>query len=457
MSLPAAHPRRRRGGCVCVLLRVLLAAAAACGGASAAPPPGGAPCASSLDCWLNGDCAASAYVCDAAWTGAACNVLQQRPSQQLWPPPDPLPANTSVLASSWGSTIVRDDAGVFHMFVEAVCRTFTWMHIAGSVVVHATASAVGGPYSFADVALPQQSMTPHIVRDTDGAWLLLHQRNASVRGDPQCSGDYSEEGLAAAVEAARARRRGRGSGSAAEASWATPPNASEFDGPPSIARATSLNGPWVPLDLNVTPPAGRAIDNPNPSLLPLPGGAGYLLAFVSRPANRSEPYNEAVSFAFAADWRSGRFEPIVGNNAPDLSVIDCEDPFLWRSFRGLHVVCHRRATTGPNPWNYTDCGGYGVSVDGKAWTWSPTPIYTTAIAWAGGGANGAVVQFARRERPEFLLSADGRPEYLTAGVELTTGVLGNPSMSVLTPLGPPPQPPPPPPSAQRLYRHWRDV
>ena len=391
--------------------------------AAASPRVGGAACSTALDCWLNGDCVAGACACDDAWRGASCNVLAERPSVQLWPPPDPLPANLSVLPSSWGSTIVRDDAGIFHAFIEVVCRTFTWMHIAGSVIVHATSTAVGGPYTFSDVALPQQSMTPHIVRDVDGAWLLAHQRNASVKGDPECTGDYSSAGLAAAAAAVRARR------------GATPPNASEFDGPPSIARATSLWGPWTPHDFNITPPTGRTIDNPNPSLLPLPGpSGGYLLAFTSRPS--APPYSEAVSFAYADDWRSGVFEPITGNGAPS-DVIDCEDPHLYRTDRGLHCVCHRRATTGPNPWNFTDVGGYGVSLNGSAWQWSPTPIYTTTMAWAGAAA-GAPVHFGRRERPEFLLGADGRPEFLLNGVELVTQVLGSPSMSVLTPLGPPP-------------------
>ena len=417
-----------------MLPRVSLLLAAAAASSHAAPardevPTGGGACSSSLSCWLNGDCVSGTCVCDAAWTGATCNVLQQRPSWQLWPPPDPLPANTSLLPSSWGSTIVRDEAGVFHAFIEVVCRAFTWMHIAGSVVVHATSNALGGPYHFSDVALPQQSMTPHIVRDVDGAWLLLHQRNASVRGDPECTGDYSPAGLAAAAAAARSARN------RAEAPYSDgkPPNATQLDGPPSIARATSLYGPWTPFDFNITPPAGRTIDNPNPSLLPLENGAGYLLAFTSRPA--TPPYSEAVSFAFAKDWREGTFEAIVGNGAPDPAVIDCEDPHLYRTDRGLHVVCHRRAD--PNPWNFSDVGGYGVSVDGKMWTWSPTPIYTTEITWAG-EAGGAPIQFGRRERPEFLLGADGRPEFLTNGIELVTGVLGNPSMSIITPLGPPP-------------------
>ena len=166
-----------------------------------------------------------------------------------------------------------------------------------------------------------------------------------------------------------------------------------------------------------------------------------MLAFTSRTAPPL-PYGESVSLARADDWRLGQFTSIAGSGAPD--VIDCEDPFLYRSDRGFHIVCHRRNIP-TNLWNYSEVGGYGVSLDGERWTWSPTPIYTTSIAM-GGEAGGAPVLFGRRERPEFLLGADGRPQFLTNGVELVTGVLGNPSLSLLTPLGPPPSPP-----ARRLY------
>ena len=217
---------------------------------------GGASCATDLDCWNNGACSSRQCACDFAWAGASCNVLSELPTRQLWPPPDPLPANVSTLPSSWGASVVLGDDGLYHAFFENVCRGFTWMHMAGSVVVHATAPALEGPFAFHDVALPQQSMTPHIVRDTDGAWLLLHQRNASVRGDPQCTGGYAPAPPA--------------SGWAGKA----PPNATSLNGPPSIARSLSLSGPWVPFDFVITPPPNRTIDNPNPSLLPLPARLG---------------------------------------------------------------------------------------------------------------------------------------------------------------------------------------
>ena len=131
-----------------------------------------------------------------------------------------------------------------------------------------------------------------------------------------------------------------------------------------------------------------------------------------------------------------------GDDAFQPDVIDCEDPHLYRTDRGVHIVCHRRALTTNNPWNYSDVGGYGVSADGIHWRWSPTPIYTTTLPWADGGAAGAPLTLGRRERPEMLLGADGRPEFLTNGVELVTDVIGFLLMSILMPLGPPDDPPP---------------
>ena len=400
-----------------------------------------AACSTALDCYLNGACIAGACACDSAWGGATCATLVTGPATQLWPQPDPLPSNLSALGSSWGATIVQGDDGLFHGYFEVVCREFTWMHIAGSVVVHATAPRAAGPYAYSDIALPQQSMTPHIVRDTDGAWLLLHQRNASVVGDPLCTGAAAAAAFAAA---------GGGGGGGGAPLRATPPNASEFDGPPSIARATSLYGPWTPHDIVITPPPGRVIDNPNPSLLPLGAGLGYLLAFTSRAAPPA-PYSEGVSFAHAADWRSGAFAPVAGTGGapPPPELLDCEDPHLFRSARGYHALCHRRAPApAPNPWNYSQAGGLGASANGLDWVWSPAPAYTTTVAWADGGAAGAPLVFARRERPEVVLDSAGRPAWLSNGVEVVTGTLGRPSLSIIAPLGPPPPPPQP---RRRLY------
>lgn len=238
-------------------------------------------------------------MCDATWRGAACEVLAELPSTQVWPPPDPLPADLDTLASSWGASIVRDDAGLWHLFVESTCRVRAIMHIAGSVVVHATSSSLEGPYTFSDVALPQQAMTPHVVRDVDGAWLLAYQRQTNVTDLPQCTGGDGPTHT--------------GNGPAAAS-----------NGPPSLARSASLYGPWEPLDFDIPLPPEWILPNPNPSLLPLSGGAGYMLAFTQMPRNFSNWGSERVAIAHADDWRSGVFTPISVPAELDIG----EDPML---------------------------------------------------------------------------------------------------------------------------------
>ena len=413
----------------CALPLLLLLTIAATGSRQV----GGGACSTSLDCWLNGDCLSSACSCDAAWWGPHCGTLAELPSHQLWPPPDPLPGPApALLPSSWGGTIVKGDDGLYHGYFETMCRTFTWMHIEGTVTVHATAASLEGPYTFSDIALPQQSMTPHIVRDTDGAYLLLHQRQYNVSGLPQCTGDY---GISSSAQQQQQQQQ--------QQQWQRqpppPPQSRDVwpNGPPSIARSSSLYGPWEPMDFAIPLPQDYILPNPNPSLLPLAGG-GYRLAFTTMPRNFSNWGSERVVFAEAQDWRSGVFQPTFGNGAPS-AFSGGEDPFLWRDDRGFHAVFHRMGVP-ENPLDFNGTGGLAVSLTGSEWVFAPSPIYTVDVPWAASG--GGALHFTRRERPEFLLGVDGRVQYLLTGCEAVVGVAGHPSLTVLTPLGAlPPAPP----------------
>lgn len=348
-------------------------------------------CDTDLDCWLNGDCVAGSCACDPAWTGENCNTLSELPSVQLWPPLD-IPANLTEFASSWGATIVQDDAGLWHVrlvrsasavlysphapptpgtsqaFFDVVCAQWTWMHISGAVIVHATAPVVEGPYRFSDVALPQQSMTPHIVRDTDGAWLLLHQRQPGNGVDqlPRCTGNYAAaNGTGTCGNATYWDWAGGAEARAATGpSFAGAPPPAYPNGPPSVARSTSLYGPWVPHDFTVVLPNATILPNPNPSLLPPPaaGGGPYLLAFTSMPANFTTWGTERVAVAAAPSWQGGVFTPIVGDGAPGPDSPG-EDPFLWRSRRGLHIVYHAMDAT--SNLSFMGVGGYAVSLNGS--------------------------------------------------------------------------------------------
>ena len=64
---------------------------------------GGAPCATDLDCQLNGECHAGVCVCDVAWRGSNCSVLALLPAKLMNGY-----GHRGSNISSWGGQIVRD-------------------------------------------------------------------------------------------------------------------------------------------------------------------------------------------------------------------------------------------------------------------------------------------------------------------------------------------------------------
>jgi hypothetical protein len=421
-----------RGRPLLLLLPLLVAAAAA--------PSGGGPCSSSLDCWLNGDCLSRTCACDAAWDGPNCEVLAEEPSVQLYPPPVPPTLPPQELASSWGPSLFEDDDGIWHMYVDVVCSNFTWMHMNGAVIAHAVSSTgLLGPYTFSSLALPQQSFTPHLTRVPEWArrgnpdlYVLANERCGPVSPPvPQCTGSYGSGGGAASADLL----------SAATEYVVPSSSAPSLKGPPSFALSTS---PWGPFstyrDVALpAPPEGWNLGNSNPSLLFLdappgaPDPAFPLLANFSALVAYTavapwSPYQSRISVAGAAEWDTdAEWTPLPAGGLLAINV-SAEDPFIWRDARGLHVVFHRMAD---NATWIPGSGGLAVSADGINWRLCPTPVYTTTVTLA----NGTVVDFARRERPEMVFDKrTGELLGISNGFELITDVLGRPSLSLFTPV-----------------------
>eukprot|EP01116_Phalansterium_solitarium_P003337 TRINITY_DN1415_c0_g1_i2.p1 TRINITY_DN1415_c0_g1~~TRINITY_DN1415_c0_g1_i2.p1 ORF type:complete len:450 (-),score=126.67 TRINITY_DN1415_c0_g1_i2:113-1360(-) len=363
----------------------------------------GGNCTTSLDCWLNGDCVSSGCVCDAAWDGGNCEVLSQLPGYQIWPNPlVPPPNNISQLASSWGATVVHSDVdGLWHGYFDVVCGNLTWMHVEGAVIVHATAKTIQGPYTFHDVALPQESINPHIVRASDGTWLLAHCRHPE-QGVPQCTGNYSDADFGAFFPKTDPTRR----------KVFDPSACGKMNGVFSIASSSDLNGPWQIHDATIR--ANTPLPNPNPTLLPMPNSTQVYLGFTF-PADG----NEYIGLASAPTWDSDDYD-LVG----DLMLFDQqgEDAFLWHSQRGFHFVFHRFDDD-------VNVGGYAVSTDGKTWIGTPHGIYNLTVSFGDRGST----TFMRRERPEMLFNPDGSISALLTGVELYEDY-GHSSLSILTPV-----------------------
>ena len=86
---------------------------------------------------------------------------------------------------SWGGSIIHvddDPRGLpFHMFAEAQtggCGVSGWQ--TNGKVIHAASATPSGPYAWVDDALPVWHTGPHIMRATDGTFLLWSMGTANA-------------------------------------------------------------------------------------------------------------------------------------------------------------------------------------------------------------------------------------------------------------------------------------
>jgi hypothetical protein len=386
-------------------------------------------CVTNLDCWHNGVCSQQTRqcACHAAWQGAACNVLKQGPSTQLWPnPAHPLPAAARV-TDSWGATVGQEADGTWVGYFCVACvfsggkpQPFS-MH--GSGIVAARAPALEGPYEFAGQFEGVFSEGPHMTRSADGrTWVLITpSANASALAPVACTGDYATS--QAALPPALALPR-----------LASTVNKS------SLFSAPSPGGPWAAHNFSV---AQRDIQTyfSNPSIALGPSGEGLLAWRVNLAGARR---GESIGFAAAPAWAGPLYTALAEPLTPGL--VGAEDPFVWRheepsdagggaNVSVLSILFH--AQTGA----LEDVGGLFVSVDGGAsWLRSPAAAYGTRVpAMVGPGWDGGAVTFARRERPELHFdAATGQPTHLLTGVMLPNAGPGKAwqlSYSIATRLG----------------------
>lgn len=127
-------------------------------------------CATARDCAYNGICnAASTCVCDPAWTGPRCETLRLAPARKDGGYRSP---HSGGLTSSWGGSILHEN-GTWHMFAAEMtndCGIDYWEP--NSRVVHATAPAADGPYTFESTVLAPFAHEPNAVRAPDGSWVI---------------------------------------------------------------------------------------------------------------------------------------------------------------------------------------------------------------------------------------------------------------------------------------------
>jgi hypothetical protein len=165
------------------------------GGAPASATPPRAACASAADCNFNGVCSGGACACAAPWAGAGCDALTFVPPAPGGAPLGYIAQNGGQNVSSWGGSVVFDDAGVAHMYaaeMTSFCGINVWL--SNSQVIHATSpDPLRVPFSRVSVVQGAFSHEPIAARAPTGEFVLfftavLPPIPLPVRGGAPCAG-----------------------------------------------------------------------------------------------------------------------------------------------------------------------------------------------------------------------------------------------------------------------------
>lgn len=195
---------------------------------------------------------------------------------------------------------------------------------------------------------------------------------------------------------------------------------------------TGPDGPWTNVAL-VSPPANGVfpfdVANPTPYIFP---NGSVLMLYRSYSNLRTggtwqwgAPYPgyTMIGVATAPHWRG----PYTLHPTPIFDNLN-EDPYLYRDHRGgFHAVFHNM-----DPWPSTAAvGRHAFSPDGFQWYYSKNDAWSTTVDYE----DGTSVDYARRERPEFIFDALGRITHLINGVvDSTVGEYGDRSFTVVQPV-----------------------
>lgn len=335
-----------------MLLPVLAAAAFFCLTAALAPP---GACASSSDCSLNGDCVSGSCVCDVGWSGSpACDVLRLAPSA-------PMSGYRNTSGASWGGRPVYD-AGLWHLLVAQMrnnCSLWTWKN--NSAIVHATSTTPDGPYQYVDEIVPPFAHNPKLYKVPvwDGGGFVLASIGGGLwRPEPQiCSqpwadGDAPGQWRHARVRAADTPAPNEGGGDPA-----SPTEDGCGPEPPlnggcgiTLSWAATMAGPWsAPAPLIIVDQNRSALldcAHTNPSLAWRRNARGVRMGF---NAGYCHDGLETIGVAQAQSWR-GPWTLAT----PDPVLFDspgvphhCEDPVIWESDRGWHMIVHNVSRSVP--------------------------------------------------------------------------------------------------------------
>eukprot|EP00935_MAST-01C_sp_MAST-1C-sp1_P000270 g270.t1 len=351
------------------------------------PPPPPAPCRSSLDCNLNGDCDTSTGLCkcDAAWTDFDCGTLNLIPAASLdgayQHKVNMADCATSCGPSSWGGLPLKV-GDTYHLFASQFVQNCTlkgWNR--GSTVIRAVADNPMGPFKFAQTVFG-----------------TFHHNPTVRRLSAQQSGTGKELFVMFMIGAEVPPPAGTGA-----ACTSSDYNGHHLEGYISIAWAEHIEGPWMESAHAILPsgsPGSWA-----PLITDEKNSTAMYLFF--RGTNWPVDGYERIGLAKAESWKGpyGRVsdQPLWGPVNDTRKFV--EDPFVWRSARGVHMLSH----------GHFDENGYYACAERPEgpWQFRIKPAYTNVVEIT----NGTKEVLVQRERPQLWFDEHtGAPSILFTGV-----------------------------------------
>lgn len=377
---------------------------------------GGRACRSSLDCSLNGDCERGQCVCDPAWSASAdCSALSFQPVAKT---KGAAPGYYNDTEASWGGNIIKSDDGNYYLIHAQFahhCGIYSAPQGGGwtnNSFVARSVSVTGrpeGPYRFQEEILPPFAHNPEIHRDADGTYVVFF-----IGGWNTTVGTCNVTGTSI-TDAIGTENENRAEHHPPPAPPCTALNWNKTCGPGmpgpngdlcgrcsaglncgcgiSVATSRSLSGPWAIESLRITDQWSSAevyCTHTNPTVQILPNGT-YVMAFNAGMCYGKEMIGTAVSHR---GWR-GPWQLLGRNavlrNSDDDTPYTSEDPMLWLSHRGWHLLTHSYGRS---------ISSYAYSEDGAVWTVSPSAPYNWTIDYT----DGTSANLSKCERPKLFFS-----------------------------------------------------
>lgn len=311
-------------------------------------------------------------MCDAAWMGVDCSLMNLMPANVHPAYPSPAIFNST---TSWGGSVSLGDDERYHMFAAEMangCGLNSWG--TNSIIVHSVSATPEGPFERREVVVDAFAHNPTVSRAPDGTWVLYHIGCGTPNKYPKC--DKCSGGRTGGCPGAHEQ-------------VACTKNTTH------LMYSSDLNGPWNALNSTILNPNGNFnIDNPSPVFFP--NGTVLMLGRGSSSSN--------VRTITAPSWQGPyTLGPLLNLHAP------IEDPFLYRDVRGnFHSLFHE----------YSAYSGYhAFSRDGLAWTHAALPAFNTTLNFT----DGSFVKYGRRERPHLLFNQQGEATHLYTAITIGPG------------------------------------